>query len=387
MERIYAVTAPGLESITAAELAELGITAAASVGGVEWEGPAEQAYLANLRLRTASRVVVRIGEFRARTFFELERHARKLPWARFIARGARIRLRVTSKKSKLYHEGAIAQRLAEAAERAIGALHAEEGRSDDDSDAQQSEAQLFIVRMWYDRCTVSVDTSGRLLHQRGYRQATAKAPLRETIAAAMLLGSGWRGQAPLIDPMCGSGTIPIEAALIARRIAPGLACGAGAAARGYAFEQWPDFDRGRWQALIDEARSEVRAEAGVPLQGRDRDAGAVAAARENAERAGVLDDVSFEHAAISSLRRPAAQGWLVINPPYGVRVGERDPLRDLYASVGRLARSELSGWKIVLLSADPQLEAQIRLGFTEILRTRNGGIPVRLIAADAGTGG
>jgi putative N6-adenine-specific DNA methylase len=386
---LFAVTAPGLEPLAAAELAALGIRGVPEPGGVAWTGPLADAYAANLELRTASRVLARVGDFRARTFFELERHARRLPWARFLAPGRAVRLRVSCRKSKLYHEGAVAQRFLEAIEHTVGATGAFEKGHDDAADeapertpdaGTQGDAQLFVIRFLHDRCTVSADTSGALLHQRGYRQAVAKAPLRETLAAAMLRASGWDGAAPLIDPMCGSGTIAIEAALLARRIAPGLAS-ASREARRYALLEWPEHDPAEWERVVERARERIRPAAGAPILASDRDAGAIEAARANAERAGVLDDIDFAVRPLSAIEPPAGvsvPGWLITNPPYGVRVGESRALRDLYAALGRTARQKLPGWTLALLSADRALERQIGIPLTTALQTRNGGIAVRI---------
>lgn len=381
---LFAVTAPGLEALAAAELAAMGITAKAEPGGAAWEGTDEDLYSANLRLRTASRVLIRIAEFRARTFFELERHARRIPWERYVDTGRAVQLRVTCRKSRLYHEGAVAQRLMDAVERAVGTLEHAPAPRDDDADGEEDEesgegsAQLFVVRFLHDRCTVSADTSGALLHRRGYRQAVAKAPLRETLAAALLLGSGWDGRAPLLDPMCGSGTIAIEGALIARRIAPGLA-GPEVGARRYAFQQWPSFDANRWARVVERAAAEVQPTAAIAIHGSDRDAGAVEAAHANAERAGVAADIELGVRPLSAITPPPGRGWLVSNPPYGLRVGESEGLRNLYSALGRVAKRELPGWTLALLSADRRLEAQVGVPFTEAIRTRNGGIPVRVV--------
>lgn len=375
---LFAVTAPGLEALAARELNALGIEAMPEAGGAAWLGSREQLYTANLHLRTASRVIARVGEFRARTFFELERHARKLPWEHFVAPGRAVRLRVTCRKSKLYHEGAVAERMLAAIEHRAGALGDAQADRGSEEEEDAADAQLFIVRFLHDRCTVSADTSGALLTYRGYRQALAKAPLRENLAAAVLLASGWTGQAPLIDPMCGAGTIPIEAALIARRIAPGLA-GPGGEPRRYAFGEWPDFDRALWTGVVQRAAAEILPAAGVPIHASDRDAGAIEAARRNAERAGVLADLALTARPLSALESPPGVGWLVSNPPYGVRVGESDALRNLYAALGRVARSQLPGWTVALLSAERSLESQVKVRFTEALRTRNGGIPVRVV--------
>jgi putative N6-adenine-specific DNA methylase len=376
---LFAITAPGLEPLAAAELRALGMDVTAQPGGVSWSGTAGQLYDANLRLRTASRVTVLAAEFRARTFFELERHARKVPWERWVSRGGAVRLRVTSKKSKLYHEGAIAQRVLDAIEHRVGPIaRADAGRDDEEGGDERADAQLFIVRFSRDECTIRADASGALLHLRGYRQALARAPLRETLAAAMLLGSGWDGTAPLVDPMCGSGTIPIEGALLARRIPPGLA-GPDREPRDYAFTSWPDFDVELWARVVDRAAAEMLPATPVPILGSDRDEGAIAAATSNAARAGVADDVDFSARAVSAVEPPPGPGWMVINPPYGVRVGERDPLRDLYAALGRTLRARCPGWTLALLSPDAGLERQVGIPLDEALRTSNGGIPVRLV--------
>jgi putative N6-adenine-specific DNA methylase len=374
---LFAITAPGLEPLAAAELRALGMDGVAEPGGVAWSGTAEDLYAANLRLRTASRVTVLAAEFRAKTFFELERHARKVPWERWVPRGGAVRLRVTCRKSRLYHEGAVAQRVLEAIEHRVGPLASTAVAGDDEGGEEAGDAQLFIVRFHRDGCTIRADASGALLHLRGYRQALARAPLRETLAAAMLLGSGWDGTAPLVDAMCGSGTIPIEGALLARRIAPGLAR-PSREPRAYAFSAWPEFHADAWRAVVDRAREEIRDTAPVPILGSDRDEGAIAAATANAARAGVEADVELSHRAVSAIEPPAGPGWIVINPPYGVRVGERDPLRNLYAALGRTLRERCPGWTLALLSPDDALERQVGVPLEEALRTSNGGIPVRL---------
>ena len=347
-------------------------------------GTLESVARANLWLRTASRVVVRVAEFRATAFFELELQAKRIPWERFVAPGSRVDVRVTCRKSKLYHSDAVAQRFAEAiAWRVKGASASESTESDDDEAGAATERQLFIVRFFHDVCTVSADSSGALLHLRGYRQALAKAPMRETLAAAVLLGAAWTGETPLVDPMCGAGTIPIEAALIARRMAPGRA-------RSFAFAQWPEFNAPTWTSVLADAKSRELERAPVRIMGSDRDAGAIVAARANAERAGVTGDVEFATQPISALRvsesgEPGvANGLIASNPPYGVRVGEHHGLRDLYAQLGNVARRCCPGWQVALLSAERSLERQTKLPFTNRFATRNGGIAVRLVVAPVG---
>jgi putative N6-adenine-specific DNA methylase len=283
---------------------------------------------------------------------------------------------VTCRKSRLFHSDAVAERFAESVAKQvpgvlISSARANPAEGDSVDEADDAPEQLFIVRLTHDDCVVSADSSGQLLHRRGYRQATGKAPLRETLAAAMVIGSGWDSSAPLIDPLCGSGTIVIEAALIARRIPPGIN-------RAFAFQEWPSYDGDKWESLVARSRDEIRPAAGA-IMGSDRDAGVVQSARANAERAGISENILFDVRAISAVDFPPAPGWIVTNPPYGIRVGERRTLRNLYAQLGNTVRSRASGFTIALLSADTMLESALAIPLGEVFRVRNGGIPVRFL--------
>ena len=376
------ITAPGLEPLACSELAALGIAAMTDEhGAVLAKLSSRDVMRANLHLRTASRVVLRLADFKALSFADLERHAKRVPWDTIVTPGRRVRFRVTCRKSRLYHSGAVAQRLMDALLKRVPAVvHADasavlSGNAADGDDSDGAGEQLFIVRLFRDHLVLSADTSGELLHRRGYRLATAKAPLRETLAAAILLGAGYDGSAPLADPMCGSGTIPIEAAMIARRLAPGRA-------RPFAFEQWPGHDAALWREVRETARAAERRRASAPIIAADRDAGAITAALANAERAGVATDLTILKQSLSALRPPGGKGLIAINPPYGVRVGDKKPLRDLFAQLGNIARSHTPGWRLAMLSADRDLERQVRLPFTEQWKSTNGGIPVRLVVAE-----
>ena len=335
----------------AKELRALGEQPQVEEGGVAWQGDARSLMRANLWLRTASRVVVRVASFRATQFHELERSAKRIPWARFVGRDSAVQLRVTARKSKLYHSDAIAQRLADAA--ASKGVH----------------PQLFVVRVVHDVFEISADSSGELLHMRGYRQATAKAPLRETLAAALLLGSRWTGDNALMDPFCGSGTIPIEAALIARRVAPGLA-------RDFAFSRWPEFDEAAWSTLVAEAREAIQPAARIPILGSDRDAGAVEASVANAARAGVAQDIEWHQRPLSAVQRARESGLVAANPPYGKRVGGGSDVRKLYAQMGNVMRRRLGGWTAAIYASDARLVGQTRLPLKQEFRTVNCGIRI-----------
>ena len=372
----FAIVAPGLEPFAIEEARALGIDAVAETGGFAWTGDARSALLANMGLRIASRVLVRLASFEARSFAELERHARKIAWARVLSPGDAVRFRVTCKKSKLYHSDAVAQRFADAVTRALPGVRAEGGSADEDEIADEDDVALIVVRVMRDVVTVSADSSGALLHRRGYRQATAKAPLRETIAAAMLSASGWDDISPLVDPLCGSGTIPIEAALRARRIAPGVQ-------RTFAMERWPTVAAGLGARMRADLAGAALPRAAASIGGSDRDSGAIAAATSNAERAGVASDVAWAVRSLSAAEFPAAvRGWVVTNPPYGVRVGEADRVRDLWAQLGNVLRERARGWRLAVLSPDAALERQLRILLRPAAATSNGGIPVRIMVGD-----
>ena len=368
----FAVAAPGLEVFTARELSELGLKAAAEPGGVAFSGDRAALYRANLHLRTASRVLVRLGEFYAAAFSELRNKAARLPWETWLRPGQPVAIHASCHKSRLYHSDAVAERVAGAIADRLGQPAPLEKGS---VEAERASAQLVVVRLVHDQCTISLDSSGALLHLRGYRLASAKAPLRETLAAAVLLASGWDTAAPLVDPFCGAGTIAIEAAMLARHAAPGRA-------RHFAFMDWPDYDARLWKRLLKTAvESEDKTRAPC-IQASDRDAGAIKAARGNAERAGVSDAIEWSRRAISDLGPQAGPGWVVTNPPYGLRLAQGHDLRNLYARFGQVLRERFPGWRLAMLSSDPRLEHATGLAFErEHLALRNGGLPVRLAQA------
>jgi putative N6-adenine-specific DNA methylase len=226
-----------------------------------------------------------------------------------------------------------------------------------------------VVRVANDQVTISIDSSGTLLHKRGYRQAVAKAPLRETLAAAIIMASGWDTKSPLLDPFCGSGTISIEAAMMALGIPPG-------ANRRFAFMDWQNYDEELWKQIKGTAN---RPGTEIPsILGSDRDAGAIRMAQANAERAGVAEHIQFENHAVSNIHPPREKGWVVTNPPYGARVSQGADLRNLYAQFGNVLRKHCPGWEVAILSNDSRLLGQMRLKLDTSLYTHNGGIRVSL---------
>lgn len=388
-ERVYdafAIAAPGIAGLLASELRALDIAIGdVSAAGVAFKATTDTLLTVNLWSRLATRVLVRLAEFTARDFATLEKQAARVSWADVVAPGSAVRFRVTCRKSRLYHSDAVAERVARGVlgavksatllQHAKGAEGADDHTDDDTGDeaAEPVPEQLIIVRFEHDVCTISADASGALLHRRGWRQAVAKAPLRETLAAAMLAQCDWHGERALVDPFCGSGTIGIEAALRARNIAPGLA-------RSFAMERWPSVRVVQVEAVRGAARAQARPQVGAPIVLSDRDAGACEAARANAERAGVSDSVEIRQCALSdvSLAAIASSGLLLSNPPYGQRVSQGADLRGLYARFGDVVKAGGRGWQVGLLIPDRRLVSSAKLGFTSAFRTSNGGIPVSL---------
>ena len=336
---LFAQVQPGLEEILADELRALGFASVEAVpGGATFAGGWDEAMRANLTSRGAGRVLVRIAAFRAPHLAQLDRRARKVDWS-CLAPGVAVRVEASCRKSRIYHDGAAAQRVAEALQ-AAGIPVSEDA------------ALLVSARIDDDLCTISVDTSGAPLHKRGHKADVGKAPMRETMAALFLRACGYDGTEPVLDPMCGSGTFVIEAAEIARGLAPGRD-------RAFAFTQLAAFEADRWDA----ARAGLATAAHVPFTftGSDRDAGAFARARDNAERAGVGDICTFEKRAVSEIQPPdGPPGLVIVNPPYGGRIGARkarkgQSLHPLYAALGTALRERFEGWRVGLITTDPGL--------------------------------
>lgn len=397
MLSFFAVTTPGLEPFTHRELLSLGLLqdpvailpvpqseipsspgrdlsslpgdgegqADFEIGGVPFRGDLAALYRANLHLRTASRVLVRLGShFRATTQPQLHQRLAHLPWERFLSPGQPVRLRVTCHRSKLYNSEVVARTTLSALTERMGTPSLQWK-----GDQEDSQGALVVVRLTDDRCTVSLDSSGTLLHKRGYRQAVAKAPLRETLAAGVIMASGWDGISPFMDPFCGSGTLPIEACLMALGIPPGKE-------RRFAFMDWPGFDESLWNSLRS-APSTPRQDFG-PILASDRDAGAVKMAMANAERAGVVEHIRFACQAVSYLAPPDGTGWVVCNPPYGLRVGQGRDLRNLYAQFGNVLRDRCRGWNLAVVSTEPALLGQMQIKLDTSIVLFNGGLRVRL---------
>ncbi len=385
--RWFAVSSPGVEATTAREVEGLpGVQEPRTVvGGVELKGTLATGLAANLWLRTASRVLLRVGEIEARDFARLRRRAAGLPWGELVAPGATIAVKATARSCRLYHTGAIAENVMLAlGDRAVRAAR----DPSEDAESEPGVATL-LVRGERDRFTFSLDASGELLHRRGWRQETGHAPLRETLAAALLLLCEYDPARPFVDPLCGAGTLPLEAAMIALRRAPGLG-------RTFAFERWPCVDAALWARLREEAAAGERAAVAAPIVGRDHSAAAIAAARRNAERAGLLAHVAIEAAPLAELRaprfrparapgaaagprEPGARGLVIANPPWGRRVGDPRRARAIYTELGRVLRERFRGWRAGILVADPAHASALGRPPVAEHALSSGGVRVRLL--------
>ncbi len=357
---IFLVTAPGLENALADEAREKGFRdPVPGVGGVSIVGGWPEVWRANLEIRGAARVLARVGAFRAFHLAQLDKRARRLPWGAVLRPDVPVRVEASaSKNSRIYHGGAAAQRIARAIAEELGAPIAD-------------DAEICVkARIDDDLCTVSVDTSGEMLHKRGHKEAVNKAPMRESLAALFLRGCGFAGDEPVLDPMCGSGTFVIEAAEIAAGLNPGRS-------RRFAFENLATFDADAWRAMRGAAKPTV-----PPLRffGSDRDAGAVEMSRANAERAGVAAFTEFRQQAAGGLTAPAsAPGLVVVNPPYGGRLGDRKSLFALHHALGERLLAGFSGWRVGLITNDGGLARATGLPFAAPSpQVLHGGLHVRL---------
>ncbi len=336
----YATCAPGVERLAVAEITRLGGRIdGRERGGVSFSADLPTLYRVHLHGSLLHRVVVRVATFRAGALPELFRKTRRLAWEGWLVHGSVVEVRATSHRSRLYHTGAIAERVVAA----VAERLAESGSGD----AEGSPPLLLFARLENNRCTLSLDASGELLHRRGYRLAAARAPLRETLACAVLELAGWRPELPLLDPMCGAGTFAIEAARHALGIAPGLE-------RPFAFQRWQTFDAPLWARLVAEAEEKRRGTLPAPIRASDLNPEAVAVARANAERAGVADVVRLREGDLFDLVPEGPPGVVVLNPPYGRRIGGRNPAA-LYRRIGDLLRDRFPGWRYALLCPTPSL--------------------------------
>lgn len=338
----------GLEAVLKREIYDLGyeITKVED-GRVTFEGDEEAVCRANIFLRTAERVMIQVGRFKATTFEELFQGIKNLPWEEYIPEDGKFWVKKASSiNSKLFSPSDI-QSIAKKAmvERMKQKYHKEWFKED----GAAYPVRIFLLK---DEVTVALDTSGDSLHKRGYRTMTSKAPLTETLAASLIMLTPWRKDRILVDPFCGSGTFPIEAAMIAANIAPGMN-------RDFTAEEWTNLiDRKLWYECVKEAEDMIDTTVKVDIQGYDIDGDVIKAARENAKRAGVEHMIHFQQRAVADLSHPKKYGFIITNPPYGERLEDKADLPALYTQIGQ-AYQRLDSWSMFLITSYTDTEKYI----------------------------
>ena len=366
-EHFFAPCPRGLEAVLAQELATLGGSAVKTTdGGVHFAGPFALCYRANLESRIASRVLWRIGDSAYRNEDDIYRAALALKWPHWFDARDTIRVNVAATRCPLKSLDFVTLRLKDAVCDAFRAHGGE--RPNVDTHAPDVRIHAFLTA---DRLTLYLDTSGEPLFKRGYRSAAGEAPLRENLAAGILRLTGWTPHETLLDPMCGSGTFLIEAALIALDIAPG-------GKRVFGFEKLKNFDRVAWDKLKSAALARERPRAPLPIYGGDLYGDELKNARANLAAAGLDGVVTLKQANALEISAPAANGVIVCNPPYGVRLGEENELAQFFPKLGDALKQKFGGWRAYILSNDLALQKLVRLAASKRTPLFNGALECRL---------
>ena len=338
----------GLEAVLKREIYDLGyeITKVED-GRVTFEGDEEAICRANIFLRTAERVMIQVGRFKATTFEELFQGIKNLPWEEYIPEDGKFWVKKASSiNSKLFSPSDIQSIAKKAMVECMKQKYHKEWFKEDGA---AYPVRIFLLK---DEVTVALDTSGDSLHKRGYRTMTSKAPLTETLAASLIMLTPWRKDRILVDPFCGSGTFPIEAAMIAANIAPGMN-------RDFTAEEWTNLiDRKLWYECVKEAEDMIDTTVKVDIQGYDIDGDVIKAARENAKRAGVEHMIHFQQRAVADLSHPKKYGFIITNPPYGERLEDKADLPELYTQIGQ-AYQRLDSWSMFLITSYTDTEKYI----------------------------
>lgn len=345
---LFAATCPGLEEVAARELQQLtNSPCSVTEGGVSLQADLPTLARLNQRAACPNRLLLRLGDKRLVHVSTLIPFIKTLPWRDFIAPNLPIRIHASCRKSRIYHSGAVIDRCRQALEQMFAKPLSWGQTATDDAtlghDPQQPVQQIF-VRLDHDQCTVSIDSSGAPLYIRGYKKNLAKAPLRDTLAASFLQSISWHPGLPLIDPMCGAATLLLEAAHQQSHLPPNRM-------RRFAYELWPcSQSLGALPAVVPTPCLQPS------LFGFDRDQGAIAASTQNAQRAGYQERITFACQALSHLKPPPGPaGWILSNPPYGHRIGQKKHLRDLYARLGHMMRTDFAAWQLGLITSEPRL--------------------------------
>lgn len=372
IKHFFATTAKGVESILAHELERLGVKClSVEKGGVRFSGELKTCYMANLWLRTAQRVLIYLADFRCNSPQDLYEGVRSIKWREYIKPDMTLAVDCNLRDSDLKHSGYAALKAKDAI---VDSIRDVCGRRPN-VDARNPDL-LVNLHISRNKCTVSLDSSGTSLDKRGYRLDTGDAPLRETLAAALVELSGWDGTVPFLDPMCGAGTILIEAVMKAAGIAPGMKRAS------FGFKRWPSFDEKLWTSLLKDAGQLKLNRLQCQLFGSDVSKRVIEKAISNARRAGVEKYITFLNRNIAEMQPPEPPGVLVFNPPYGVRLGETESLKMLYKEIGDALKQRCKGYTAHVFCGSPELAKWIGLKASRRTVLFNGAIECRLLKFD-----
>ena len=376
METFFATCPRGLEAELEKEFQECGAQQThVTPGGVECQGEFPLCYRLNLESRIASRILWRVGQGTYRDEADLYRLALQLPWPEWFSVNCRIRVRLVAQQSPLKSLEFSTLRVKDA----ICDRFMRENNKRPEVDKRHPDIQI-VVFVNEDRVVWNLDTTGAPLFQRGWRQAAGEAPLRENLAAGILRLAGWSGEQVLLDPMCGSGTFLIEAAMMVKGISPG-------GRREFAFRHLRNFDSSAWGRIQDAAQTTCSSTQHVDIFGYDNDAQALSMARRNLQHSGLLDDVQLKQADVLDLTPPAPTGVMITNPPYGVRMGNSTALEEWYPKFGDVLKRRFAGWTVYVLTADSRLPKCIRLAPSRKILLFNGALESRLYEFQMVSGG
>lgn len=363
----FATCPRGLEALLAKELVKQGAREVATTdGGASFKGDLNLCYKANLHSRLATRILWRVAQGRYATEDDVYQAAFKLNWAKWFDVETDFMVKVTGVKCPLKSLEFVTLRIKDA----VCDRFRQEVGSRPSIDTREPDVRIHAY-LDAERYELYLDTSGDALYQRGQRRASIEAPLRENLAAGILMLSGWQPGEPLLDPMCGSGTFLLEAAMMALRIAPG-------SYRKFGFEKLKNFDQGAWKHILQQAKDSAKPPTFQKIYGSDKDLRAVRVARQNLQQAGLFDAVQLAHTDFVEVAPPAGEGVLVANPPYGVRIGEDEELAALYPKMGETLKRKFAGWRAYFLTTDMRLPKLMRLSPSKRTPLFNGPLECRL---------
>ena len=369
MPQFFAVTSRGLQEALAEELAELGMkNIEKGPGGCSFETNWEGCYKVNLETRLASRILKPVLDFTAYDGEELYGQILRHDFTKYIDLNQTFKVESVVQESKIHDQRYVAMKVKDA----IADQFREKSGERPNVETSTPDFRVF-VRGYKNQFQVSIDTSGEALFMRGYRKEAGLAPMKETLAAGLVRLTGWKKDKPVVDPMCGSGTILIEAALMALNVAP------GSLRRGFGFERLKGFDEAVYEKVIDEVASAELTELPFLFYGYDTDSKVLKIAKENARRAGVDHLIEFKNESVATLAPPVESGIMITNPPYGARLGDEDNLKDLYKDLGFTLKHRFQGWEAWLLSGNKDLILDMKLKASRKHFVYNGGLECRFL--------